>query len=426
MTTDRFTIALLGLKDLQAKLAAEFCKETLGEYVALVTTLDNKLLGDDGLTLEASHLLFELLPSKKAHQIFLLALFGAKHSMGREELHEMLDLLDAPDFDVYHASMAHMTAMFKVASHNEVVLDWMLRNRSAGEGYAKVLKEMVWKCISLSKRNKPVTDSLVEAINITHPDLKGFESVYDFFRHSPAVLSAPSILLRNPQALLRDAMLIRKKESSGSTDLQGSDFYKPRYDITPELVTPFLSDPATQWAVLDIMTIASFKPIRFVGMSCSEKPSGAESALWAFSRMGSSRIHAIAELDITVLARCFQHHAVFVDVCHKVLEGRLGEKVAGKLLCNMIEATMLLSNTRKLNEYPREYEDVVKQVLNPLVTQGHFQAIKGMRYDLYLSVNDQAAMMDKSAPSFWAEFSTFRGWRSSRVRETFFASDLGL
>lgn len=426
MTTDRFTIALLGLKDLQAKLAAEFCKETLGEYVALVTTLDNKLLGDDGLTLEASHLLFELLPSKKAHQIFLLALFGAKHSMGREELHEMLDLLDAPDFDVYHASMAHMTAMFKVASHNEVVLDWMLRNRSAGEGYDKVLKEMVWKCISLSKRNKPVTDSLVEAINITHPDLKGFESVYDFFRHSPAVLSAPSILLCNPQALLRDAMLIRKKESSGSTDLQGSDFYKPRYDITPELVTPLLSDPATQWAVLDIMTIASFKPIRFVGMSCSEKPSGAESALWAFSRMGSSRIHAIAELDITVLARCFQHHAVFVDVCHKVLEGRLGEKVAGKLLCNMIEATMLLRNTRKLNEYPREYEDVVKQVLNPLVTQGHFQAIKGMRYDLYFSVNDQAAMMEKSAPSFWAEFSTFRGWRSSRVRETFFASDLGL
>lgn len=426
MTTDRFTIALLGLKDLQAKLAAEFCKETLGEYVALVTTLDNKLLGDDGLTLEASQLLFELLPSKKAHQIFLLALFGAKHSMGREELHEMLDLLDAPDFDVYHASMAHMTAMFKVASHNEVVLDWMLCNRSAGEGYDRVLKEMVWKCISLSKRNKPVTDSLVEAINITHPDLKGFESVFDFFLHSPAVLSAPSILLCNPQALLRDAMLIRKKESSGSTDLQCSDFYKPRYDITPELVTPLLSDPATQWAVLDIMTIASFKPIRFVGMSCSEKPSGAESALWAFSRMGSSRIHAIAELDITVLARCFQHHAVFVDVCHKVLEGRLGEKVAGKLLCNMIEATMLLSNTRKLNEYPREYEDVVKQVLNPLVTQGHFQAIKGMRYDLYFSVNDQAAMMDKSAPSFWAEFSTFRGWRSSRVRETFFASDLGL
>lgn len=426
MTTDRFTTVLLGLKDLQAKLAAEFSKETLGEYVALVTTLDNKLLGEDGLTLEITKLLLELLPPQKAHHIFLLALFGAKHSMGGEALSEMLDLFDAPDFDVYHATLAHMTAMFKVAGNNEVVLDWMLRNRSEGEGCDKVLKEMVFKCIPLCKRNKPVTDSLVEAINITHPDLKGFESVYDFFRHSPAILSTSSILLRNPQMLLRDAMLIRKKESSGSTDLQCSDFYKPRYDITPELVTPILLDPATEWAVLDIMTIASFKPIRFVGMACSEKPSGAESALWAFSRMGASRIHALAELEITVLARCFQHHAVFVDVCHKVLEGRLDEKVAGKLLCNMIEAAMLLRNSRKLNEYPREYEDVVKQVLDPMVTPGHFQAIKGMRYDLYFSVNDQAVMMEELAPSFWAEFSTFRGWRSSRVRETFFASDLGL
>ncbi|AXH60311.1 hypothetical protein [Pseudomonas amygdali] len=426
MTTDRFTQTLQGLKGLQEKLAKEFSKDTLGEYVALEATLNNKLLGNDGLTLEITKLLLELLPSQKAHHIFLLALFGAKHSMDGDALSEMLDLFGAPDFDVYHASLAHMTAMFRVAGNNEVVLGWMLCNRSEGEGYNKVLREMVFKCIPLCKRNKPIGDSLVEAIDITHPDLKGFEAVYDFFRHSPAILSSPSLLLRSPQALLRDALLIRKKESFGDAGLQSSDFFKPGYDITPDLVNPILSDPVTQWAVLDIMTIASFKPIRFVSMSCSEKPSGAESALWAFSRMGASRIHAIAELDITVLARCFQHHAVFVDVCHKVLEGRLGEKVAGKLLCNMIEATMLLRNTRKLNEYPREYEDVVKQVLDPLVTPGHFQAIKGMRYDLYFAVNDQAAMMEESAPSFWVEFSTFRGWRSSRVRETFFASDLGL
>ena len=100
MTTDRYTTVLLGLKDLQAKLAAEFSKETLGEYVALVTTLDNKLLGQDGLTLEITKLLLELLPSQKAHHIFLLALFGAKHSMGSEALSEMLDLFDAPNFHV--------------------------------------------------------------------------------------------------------------------------------------------------------------------------------------------------------------------------------------------------------------------------------------------------------------------------------------
>lgn len=426
MSVDSFTQTLQDLKVMQGQLAHAFDKEVLGRYVATVAKLDVKMLGADGLSLEAGRLLLEILPSKEAHHLFLSAIFGSSHSMEGHTLSQMLNLLDKPEFCLTHSMYAHMTPMFKVISNYEVILDWMLKMPSSEEGYLKVLKEMIYKCIPQGKGSKPFSDTLVQAINVAYPDVASFEPIYNYIGQTSSALKAPGTLLRSPDTLLRDVTLIRKKESEGLADIQLMHFFKPSYTITPDMVAPLLADPSTEWAVLDIMTLAAFKPIRFVAMPLSESPSDAEKALWAFTRMRSSRIHDIVELDITVLAKCFQHHGAYVDVCHKALEGALGEKVAGKLICNMIEATMLLRGTRKLTAYPREYAEVVAQVLEPLSSPSHFEAIKGMRYELYSSVNSQAAMMEETAPAFWGLFSSFRGWKSPKVRDTFFASDLGL
>ena len=425
MSNDRYMQTLLDLKSFQSQMACAFDKDVLADYVALASKLDCSLLGENGLGIEACKLLLEIFPAKQANQFFQSALFGANHAMNGEALREMLNLFDEPDFSLTNAMLARMNNLFKLSSNHEILLDWMLKFEPQGEGYTRLLQEIIYKCISHAKRNKPVSDGLADAINIAFPDVSTFGPLYEYFRQVTAVLSAPSLLLRKPESLLRDVAFIRKKESEGDW-VQGMHFFKPAYSITPQVVVPIISDPATEWAVLDIMTIQTFKPLRFVGMSLSENPSEAEKVLWAFTRMGATRIHELAGLEVTALAKCFQHHSVYVGVCHKALEGNLGEKVAGRLISNMIEATMLLRGTRKLIDYPRPYEEVVAQVLEPLATTAHLQAIKGMRFELYSSLNDQAAMMEDTAPAFWRQFSTFRGWKSSKVRDTFFASDLGL
>ncbi|MBD8615151.1 MULTISPECIES: hypothetical protein [Pseudomonas] len=426
MSIDKFTQTLLDIKQLQEDMAQGVNKDILGRYVALVNTLDSKLLGSNGLTLEASSLLVELLPSDKAHHLFLTSLFGAAHAMDNDTLVRMLSQYPEPVLTSTHSMLCHITGMFKVLDNHEILLDWILKYPSSDDGYPRLVREMIHKCCQYTRKNKPFSESVVMGNRVAYPGADEFAQLYDYVGQLQSCLSAPSLLLRDPQSLRRDALLIRKKEAGGSTDLQCSKFLKPGYAITPEEVAPILANPATEWDVLDVMTIASFKPIRFVGMPLTPCPSEAEKALWAFTRMGLTRLHELSELSVLTLARCFQHHSVYVDVCHKVLDGKLEDKAAKKLAMNMIEATMLLQYSRALTPHPRSYESVVTQVLEPMATSAYMHAMKSMRFELYSSVSSQADMMEKKTPDFWTLFSTFREWKNPKVRDIFFASDLGL